>query len=118
MTPRRLLPALLLAGLPAHAAEPMRLLDSAPRAQSTMDGPRQEFRVRFDGPVDHNGSRLTVLQNGRVVRTLRPRLGASPDTLYANAGGLPAGTYTLRWAVRSRRDGGMTDGGFDFTVRP
>lgn len=116
---RRLLPMLVLAAplpAPLAAAETMRVIESSPRAASMMDGARQEIRVRFNHPVDHNGSRLMVVQDGRVVRTLRPRLGASPDTLYAVAGSLAPGTYVLRWAVKSRRDGGMTDGGFEFMV--
>lgn len=110
--------ALLLAGmaLPARA-EPMHVLETSPRARTTMDGTREEFFVRFDAPVDHNGSRLLVLQEGRVLRTLHPRLNASPDTLYAAAGGLPPGSYTLRWEAKSRRDGSMTEGSLEFTVR-
>lgn len=106
----------LTLALPAQA-EPMRVIQASPAARSVMDGNRQEVFVRFDHPVDHNGSRLEILRDGAVVRVLHPRLGASPDTLYAAAGGLPAGSYALRWVARSQRDGSVTEGALDFTVR-
>ncbi|MBX9697949.1 MAG: copper resistance protein CopC [Acetobacteraceae bacterium] len=115
----RLLPLLLAAGLIAApaAAEPMRVLAVSPSAHSVMDGARQELSVRFDGPVDHHRSRLLILRGDQVVRDLAPRLGASPDTLYAVAGGLPAGAYTLRWVARTARDGATSEGQLEFTVR-
>lgn len=116
---RLLLPLLaLLAAAPAAKAEPMRVIDSTPRARSAMDGNRQEFSVRFDRPVDHNVSRLFVQRGDTVLRTLQPRLGASPDTLYAVAGGLAPGDYVLRWRTRPQGGQEMTEGSFDFTVRP
>ena len=120
LRPAALAVGLLLLLVPVHvgAAEPMRVLEVSPSARAVMDGNRQEFAVRFDAPVDHAGSRLTILnEDGQPVRTLAPRLGASPDTLYAIAGGLPPGAYRLRWEARSRRDGGMTEGTLDFRVR-
>ena len=109
---------LLLAGgaAPLHA-QPMRVLETSPMARSVMDGNRQEVFVRFDHPVDHNASRLLILQEGRTVRTLQPRLNASPDTLYAAAGSLAPGAYVLRWEARGRPDGTMTEGELPFTVR-
>ncbi len=111
------LAALLLALSGPAWAETMRVLESSPSARSTMDGNRQDFFVRFDRPVDHGGSRLLLLRDGAVVRSLAPRLGASPETLYAAAGGLPPGRYTLRWEARSRADGTVTAGGLDFELR-
>lgn len=106
---------------PAARADPMRVLESRPIAQSTMTGPREEFFVRFDTPVDHHASRLIILRRGEtaneVVRELRPRLNASPETLYAVAGGLPPGPYALRWVAKSQRDGNVTEGLIDFTIR-
>jgi len=108
----------MLAVAPTAEAEPMRVIESTPRARSTMDGNRQEFSVRFDRPVDHNASRLFVQRGDTVLRTLQPRLGARPDTLYAAAGGLAPGDYVLRWRTRPRGGEEMTEGSFDFTVRP
>ncbi|MBK1661590.1 copper resistance protein CopC [Paracraurococcus ruber] len=108
---------LILAFAPPAAAEPPRMVQSSPVARSAMDGSRQEIWVRFDHPVDHNTSRLLVLQGGSLVRALHPRLDASPDTLYALAGSLAPGEYLLRWEARSRRTGEMAEGSLPFTVR-
>ncbi len=96
---------------------PMRVLEASPAARSVMDGPRQEFFVRFSAPVDHHASRLSILQEGREVRSLQPRLNASPDTLYAVAGGLPPGAYVLRWEAKAMRGGATLEGTQPFTVR-
>jgi methionine-rich copper-binding protein CopC len=110
--------ALLLLAPAARAADPpMQVIETRPAARSVMDGNRQEVFVRFDGPVDHHASRLALLQGDRLVRQLEPRLTASPDTLYAIAGGLAPGAYVLRWEAKSRRDGRMSEGQLDFTVR-
>lgn len=113
---RRLILALLLLPMLAQAQQ-MRVLDTLPRANSTMAGNRQEFSVRFDGPVDHNTSRLELVQGETVVRVLQPRLNANPDTLYAIAGGLPPGDYVLRWHAVARRGGGATEGSLAFSIR-
>lgn len=113
-----LLAFLLLLIAPAAQAQPMRVLESQPVAQAVMDGNRQEFIVRFDRPVDHNTSRLEILQGDRVVRVLQPRLMANPDTLYAASGSLPAGEYLLRWMVRPHQAGEATEGQIAFRVRP
>ncbi len=117
LRPAAMLALGLLAAAPSRA-EPMRVLEVSPAARTVMDGNRQEFVVRFDAPVDHGASRLVILRrDGELVRTLAPRLGASPDTLYAIAGGLAPGAYRLRWEARSRRDGTLTEGTLDFQVR-
>lgn len=93
------------------------MVEASPAARSVMDGARQELFVRFDGPVDHAASRLEILQGEAVLRVLHPRLGASPDTLYAATGGLPPGRYVLRWLARSQRGSEVSEGHLDFTVR-
>ncbi len=117
LRPAAMLALGLLAAAPSRA-EPMRVLEVSPVARTVMDGNRQEFVVRFSEPVDHGASRLTILrQDGELVRTLVPRLGAAPDTLYAIAGGLAPGAYRLRWEARSRRGGMPAEGTLDFEVR-
>ena len=117
LRPAAMLALGLLAAAPSRA-EPMRVLEVSPAARTVMDGNRQEFVVRFSEPVDHGASRLEVLRrDGELVRTLAPRLGAAPDTLYAIAGGLAPGAYRLRWEARSRRGGTPTEGTLDFQVR-
>ena len=117
LRPTAILALGFLAAAPSQA-EPMRVLEVSPATRTFMDGNRQEFAVRFDAPVDHGASRLAILrQDGELVRDLAPRLSASPDTLYAIAGGLAPGAYRLRWEARSRHDGTVTEGTLDFQVR-
>jgi len=115
---RRSMPLALL-GLVAPStarAEAMTVLETWPRARSAMDGNRQEFMVRFSGPVDHGRSQLWIEQDGRRLRSLAPRLGARPDTLHAAAGSLSPGTYTLHWRVTGLRATDMTEGSLPFQV--
>ena len=117
---RRFALPLLLAPLlptdPAIAQGPMQAVEIRPAARSVMDGQRQEFYLRFDRPVDHNRSRLEVVQDSRVVRTLQPRLQAQPNVLFATTGGLPAGSYTLRWFARGQSPEDSNEGSLDFSV--
>jgi methionine-rich copper-binding protein CopC len=109
--------ALLAAPEPAVAQE-MRMVESRPIARTAMDGPGREVWVRFSAPVDHARSRLLILRDGgEVVRTLRPRLNAAPDVLYAETGGLAPGRYALRWEARPRPGGPVETGTLEFTVR-
>lgn len=112
----RLACLLALLSVPAWA-QPMRVLESSPSARGVMSGNREEFFVRFSEPVNHNTSRLVILRDGQEVRVLQPRLNSSPETLYALAGNLPAGSYVLRWIARSSRDGATTEGMIEFSIR-
>jgi methionine-rich copper-binding protein CopC len=64
-------------------AATMHVMESRPAAEAVMDGRQTEFFIRFDGPVDHAASVLTVLQDGRVVQVLHPRLNSQPNILYS-----------------------------------
>ena len=115
----RLLAAPLLATLLASAAfaqATMRMVESFPQANAIMDGHNTRFSVKFDGPVDHNASRLLIEQNGAVVQTLRPRLNSQPNTLYSDGHPLKPGTYMLRWVVRGMH-GEDGSGAVAFTVQ-
>ncbi|HYZ64139.1 MAG TPA: copper resistance protein CopC, partial [Acetobacteraceae bacterium] len=64
----------------------------------------------------HYASRLEIVQDGRVVRTLRPLVNAAVDVLFA-AGPTPApGRYDLRWTAVSG-DGEQSSGEIPFTVQ-
>ena len=104
--------ALAAAAGPANAQD-VRVLDSAPTANAVI-GPRSSgFYVRFNRPVDHEDSRLTIKQDGRIIEVLHPRLESAPDVLFARAPTLQPGSYTLYWLV-----GGTPqfDGEIPFTV--
>jgi methionine-rich copper-binding protein CopC len=118
VTPRIALLCFLAAPTAFSAqAQMLHMMEANPAARSVMRAQAQEFFVRFDGPVDHQASRLMIQQGDVVLRTLRPRLGASPNTLYAVAGSLPPGDYVLRWIAAPRAGGVPSQGGLDFTVR-
>jgi hypothetical protein len=66
-------------------ARAVNMVESKPQAETTIDGDHAEYVVRFDGPVNHYASRLEIVQDGRVVRTLRPLQNAAVDVLFAAA---------------------------------
>ena len=107
---------LLVGSLPAGAAK-MHVMESRPVAETVLENGLTEIFIRFDGPVDHAGSRLTVLRDGRVIETLHPRLDAEPNVLYADAPRLAPGAYLLRWSTRSVPDLEGSDGDIAFTVK-
>ncbi|MEJ1977739.1 MAG: copper resistance protein CopC [Acetobacteraceae bacterium] len=115
---RRILLGLALLTLLPHAASAraMHMMDSTPKAESTVNGQHERYIVRFDGPVDHRGSSLRILHEGRLVRILHPLLNAAPEVLFASGRRLPAGTYELAWSVKSAPDGEVTQGSIPFTV--
>jgi methionine-rich copper-binding protein CopC len=100
-----------LAG-PAYAQQP-RVLESEPKADAVIGRRSSAFYVRFDRPVDHEDSRLSIRQDGKVIEDLHPRLESAPEVLFARAPTLPPGRYSLHWIV-----GGAPqfDGEIPFTV--
>jgi methionine-rich copper-binding protein CopC len=79
-----------------------------------MDGRATSFSIRFDGPIDHAASRLTLV-TPHGVRSLRARLNSEPNTLFTAVGTLPAGNYELRWEARAM-DGEVSKGIIPFKV--
>jgi methionine-rich copper-binding protein CopC len=121
-TGRRLVLAGLLAVLavgiwkPA-AAQDVSVLDSAPKAKAVIGEPSSSFFVRFDRPIDHIHSRLSIWRDGQLVEQLQPRLESSPEVLFARAPTLPPGEYMLHWAVRTMQDVKVIEGNIPFTVK-
>jgi methionine-rich copper-binding protein CopC len=99
------------------AAQDISVLDSAPKAKAVIGEPSSEFFVRFDRPIDHIHSRLSIWRDGRPVEHLQPRLESSPDVLFARAPTLPPGEYLLHWAVRTMQDVKVIEGNIPFTVK-
>jgi len=95
-------------------ARSMSVTESYPMVNQIMEGKADAFSIRFDGPVNHASSRLTLV-TPRGVRSLHARLDSEPNTLFANVGALPPGSYELRWEARSM-DGQVTKGTIPFTV--
>ena len=110
--------AALLCASAALAQAAMRMTESFPAANAIMDGRNTRFSVMFDGPVDHQSSRLFIEQNGVVQQVLTPRLNSQPNTLYSDGRPLRPGEYTLRWDARGTRGGAMGSGAIAFKVGP
>jgi hypothetical protein len=100
-------------GTSAANAQDVRVLDSAPRANAVIGRRSSGFYVRFNRPVDHQDSRLTIKQDGRILEVLHPRLESAPDVLFARAPTLQPGRYSLHWVVGGEP---RFDGEIPFTV--
>jgi methionine-rich copper-binding protein CopC len=99
------------------SAQDVLVLDSAPKAKAVIGEPSSSFFVRFDRPIDHIHSGLSIWRDGQLVEHLQPRLESSPDVLFARAPTLPPGEYMLRWAVRTMQDVKVIEGNIPFTVK-
>src|ERR1044071_9168677 len=114
---------LVVAGLFALAfsasatAQDVQVMDSAPQAQDVVGEPGSSFFVRFDRPIDHIHSRLSIWRDSRLVEQLQPRLQSSPDVLFARAPTLPPGQYMLRWTVRTMDGVKVIEGDIPFTIK-
>jgi hypothetical protein len=92
------------------------MMESSPSASAVTDGRSDQFFVRFDRPVDHIRSVLSITRGGQVVETLHPSLNSAPEVLFAQAPRLPPGDYQLHWAVRPMSGVEATQGDIPFKV--
>ena len=99
----------------AHA-DTLHVRDVLPSAGAVLTGNHAEYVIRFDGIVDHESSRLFILQSGRVVQSLIPRGDSAPDVLFAGEAMPPPGDYELEWQVRSPGDAVISAGVIPFSV--
>ena len=104
--------------LPATAwAQDVQVMDSQPKAQAVIGEPGSAFYVRFDRPIDHVHSNLSIWRDGKLVEQLQPRLQSEPNVLFARAPTLPPGEYHLRWTVRTMAGVKVIQGDIPFTIR-
>src|SRR5262245_23781751 len=104
--------------LPATAlAQDLQVMDSAPKAQAVIGEPGSSFYVRFDRPIDHIHSNLSIWRDTKLVETLQPRLQSEPNVLFARAPTLAPGEYFLRWTVRTMEGVKVVQGDIPFTVK-
>jgi hypothetical protein len=75
-----------------------------------------ELLVRFDRPISHSLSSLTLVHDGKTVATAHPRLEAAPNVLFARIPTPAAGNYIVRWTVCPEGNNDRYDGEFSFTV--
>ncbi len=97
----------------AHAV----LLESNPPLKSAVSGPDVPIKLRFNVRIDALRSRLTLIHPDGSLQTLEISKQTPADTLSAEATGLAAGAYRLRWQVLAS-DGHITRGEILFTVTP
>jgi methionine-rich copper-binding protein CopC len=104
---------LIVAPAAAHAV----LLESSPSLKSAVSGPNVPIKLRFNVRIDALRSRLTLIRPDGSAQALEISKQTPADTLLAEATGLAAGTYRLRWQVLAS-DGHITRGEIPFTVTP
>jgi methionine-rich copper-binding protein CopC len=114
-----ILAAALLLLLPGRDAlgQTTRVIETQPPANAIIDQQPAQYFIRFADPVDHYRAGLVIMQNGRMVQMMHPRLDAAPELLFGTAPALAAGAYELRWTVTSLTDGAVAEGSIAFTVR-
>jgi methionine-rich copper-binding protein CopC len=118
MMGRRLVLAALasVAGRSGAAGERLKVVETMPANDATIGQTSADFYVRFNQPVDHIRSLLTVKQNNAVVETLQPRLKSTPNVLYARAPALGPGKYTFNWTVRTIDGQDTLEGAVAFSI--
>jgi|ERR1700674_2866091 len=105
--------SLIVAPAAAHAV----LLESTPPLKGAVLGPDVPIKLRFNVRIDTLRSRLTLIHPDGSAQALEISRQTPADTLSADATGLAAGAYRLRWQVLAS-DGHITRGEIPFTVTP
>jgi methionine-rich copper-binding protein CopC len=103
----------IVAPAAAHAV----LLESSPSLKSAISGPDVRIKLRFNVRIDALRSRLTLIHPDGSAQVLEISKQTPADTLSAEATGLTAGAYRLRWQVLAS-NGHITRGEIPFTVTP
>ncbi len=104
---------LIVAPAAAHAV----LLESTPALKSDVPGPDVPIKLRFNVRIDALRSRLTLIRPDGSSQALEISKQTPADSITAEATGLVAGVYRLRWQVLAS-DGHITRGEIIFTVAP
>jgi copper resistance protein C len=95
----------------AHAI----LLESSPATNAKIAGPEVPIRLRFNVRIDLSRSRLILVHPDGTQQPLSIKKDAQADIVAADAAGLTAGSYRLRWQVLAS-DGHITRGEVLFSV--
>ena len=103
--------SLVVTSASAHAV----LLESTPALKSSVAGPDVAIKLRFNVRIDASRSRMTLVGPRGFTQVLEISKASPADALVANAAGLLAGEYRLRWQVLAS-DGHITRGEIPFTV--
>jgi methionine-rich copper-binding protein CopC len=106
---------LLVLSLQEAAAHAI-VIKSSPAADAVMPAGNVPIHLQFNSRIDHDRSKVVLIGAGGAEQRLTPAAGTAPDALDAEAKGLRAGAWRLRWQVLSV-DGHITRGDIPFTVR-
>ncbi len=101
---------------PGAWAQDIHVMASSPAASAVIEGRSSEFFVRFDRPVDHIHSVLSISRDDKVVETLHARDNSAPNVLFARTPTLAPGDYKLHWSVRLMTGVDVAQGDIPFTV--
>jgi copper resistance protein C len=96
----------------AHAV----LVDSKPKASSSVAGPDLPIWLKFNVRVDGSRSRLHLIAPDGSAVALDAVKQPTPDALATHAAALKPGAYKLQWQVLAS-DGHISRGEVDFTVK-
>jgi len=103
--------------LQSHAQTAGKQSTSPIRLESvTINEHATELLVRFDRPISHSLSSLSLVRDGKIVATPHPRLEAAPNVLFAKIPTPATGNYTVRWTVCPEGTNDRYDGEFAFTI--
>ena len=91
------------------------LIESSPKQGEAVKGEAVMVSLRFDEPVDHEDSKLT-LKSSKGDRDLKPSLAAGAKYLVGTAGRLEPGEYELVWEAHLA-NGVTRTGTISFTVQ-
>lgn len=97
--------------VPAHSL----LLESTPAANSTVNAPPRELRLRFNNRIEKRLSRVRLVDEGGAARDLPVAEDGAADWLTAGIPAVTPGRYRVEWQVLST-DGHVVTGRFTFTV--
>jgi methionine-rich copper-binding protein CopC len=87
-----------------------------PSAGETLTTAPAEIVIKFDAPIEKVFAKLEVLDSsGKNLAQDQPLYGSDGATLSTKVAPLPAGTYTVKWAVVGA-DTHRTEGSYAFTV--
>jgi hypothetical protein len=104
-------------GLQSHAQTMMSMATKPIQTESVAIGELgTELFVRFDRPISHDQSSLSLIRDGKVVVTLHPRLQAAPNVLFVRIPTPTAGNYLVRWTVCPESGSDRFDGEFPFAI--
>jgi hypothetical protein len=109
--------ALCLLSLQSHAESTKPELPTSIGLQSVTIGERgTELLLRFDRPINHVSSWLSLVRDGQIIETIHFRLETAPNVLFARIQTPAPGNYIVRWTVCPAGGNNKYEGELPFTI--